>query len=179
MVRPAPFYSGSIPILSFRLLTKSASTHWPIRWHSCIGFAANWRRGRVAFVRRFRRKPFGRAEVFGASKEAGVGFREKPYTTTRAEAALALDCEELERSTRYFSADASHQLKSPGHRSSRWHRSFAVARRFKQEIYEELSALLHHDASFDRVIDELLLLSRHGRGHLQIASTPVNLSQGS
>jgi signal transduction histidine kinase len=48
---------------------------------------------------------------------------------------------------------------------------------FKPQIYEELSALLHQTHRLTGVIDDLLLLSRMDAGHLQIASTPVNLSQ--
>src|SRR5437899_12343980 len=48
---------------------------------------------------------------------------------------------------------------------------------FKPEVYEELSTLLHQTRRLTGVIDDLLLLSRMDAGHLQIASTPVNLSQ--
>ncbi len=94
----------------------------------------------------------------------------------RAEAALASTAEELERSTRY-SADASHQLKSPVTVLRVGIESLLSREDFKQEIYEELSALLHQTHRLTGVIDELLLLSRMDAGHLQIASTPVNLSQ--
>jgi signal transduction histidine kinase len=94
----------------------------------------------------------------------------------RAEAALASTAEELERSTRY-SADASHQLKSPVTVLRIGIESLLSREDFKQEIYEELSALLHQTHRLTGVIDELLLLSRMDPGHLQIASTPVNLSQ--
>jgi signal transduction histidine kinase len=94
----------------------------------------------------------------------------------RAEAALASTAEELERSTRY-SADASHQLKSPVTVLRIGIELLLSREDFKQEIYEELSALLHQTHRLTGVIDELLLLSRMDAGHLQIASTPVNLSQ--
>ncbi len=84
--------------------------------------------------------------------------------------------EELERSTRY-SADASHQLKSPVTVLRVAIESLLAREDFKPEVYEELSALLHQTHRFTGVIDELLLLSRMDAGHLQIASTPVNLSQ--
>jgi signal transduction histidine kinase len=48
---------------------------------------------------------------------------------------------------------------------------------FKPEIYEELSALLHQTHRLTGVIDDLLLLSRMDAGHLQIASTPIDLSK--
>src|SRR5207247_9003587 len=94
----------------------------------------------------------------------------------RAEAALSSTAEELERSTRY-SADASHQLKSPVTVFRLGLESLLAREDFKPEVYEELSALLHQTHRLTGVIDDLLLLSRMDAGHLQIASAPVNLSQ--
>jgi signal transduction histidine kinase len=94
----------------------------------------------------------------------------------RAEAALASTAEELERSTRY-SADASHQLKSPMTVLRIGLESLLGREGFKPDVYEELSTLLHQTRRLTGVIDDLLLLSRMDAGHVQIASTPVNLSQ--
>jgi signal transduction histidine kinase len=94
----------------------------------------------------------------------------------RAEAALASTAQELERSTRY-SADASHQLKSPVTVLRVGLEALLEREGFKPEIYEQLSALLHQTHRLTGVIDDLLLLSRMDAGHLRIASTPVNLSQ--
>jgi signal transduction histidine kinase len=94
----------------------------------------------------------------------------------RAEAALASTTEELQRSTRY-SADASHQLKSPMTILRIGLESLLEREGFKPEVYEELSTLLHQTRRLTGVIDDLLLLSRMDAGHLQIASIPVNLSE--
>jgi len=94
----------------------------------------------------------------------------------RAEAALASTTQELERSARY-SADASHQLKSPVTVLRIGLETLLTREGFKPEVYEELSALLHQTHRLTGVIDDLLLLSRMDAGHLQIASAPVNLSQ--
>src|SRR6266403_35571 len=94
----------------------------------------------------------------------------------RAEAALISTSEKLKRSTRY-SADASHQLKSPLTVLRAGLEGLLTRDDFKPEIYEELSALLHHTHRLTGVIDDLLLLSRMDAGHLQIDSQPVNLSQ--
>jgi signal transduction histidine kinase len=94
----------------------------------------------------------------------------------RAEAALASTAEELERSARY-SADASHQLKSPVTVLRVGLESLLAREDFKPDVYEELSAILHQTHRLTCVIDDLLLLSRMDAGHLQIACTPVNLSQ--
>jgi len=109
-------------------------------------------------------------------KKLALDSEENRTQRKRAEAALASTAEELERSTRY-SADASHQLKSPVTVFRIGLESLMAREGFKPEIYEELSALLHQTHRLTGVIDDLLLLSRMDAGHLQIASTPVDLSQ--
>src|SRR5437899_3673786 len=94
----------------------------------------------------------------------------------RAEAALASTSEKLKRSTRY-SADASHQLKSPVTLLRAGLEGLLAREDFRREIYEELSALLHQTHRLSGVIDDLLLLSRMDEGHLELESEPVNLSQ--
>ncbi len=109
-------------------------------------------------------------------KKLALDSEENRARRKRAEAALASTAEELERSTRY-SADASHQLKSPVTVFRIGLESLMAREGFKPEIYEELSALLHQTHRLTGVIDDLLLLSRMDAGHLQIASTPVDLSR--
>lgn len=109
-------------------------------------------------------------------KKLALDSEEDRAQRKRAEAALASTAEELERSTRY-SADASHQLKSPVTVFRLGLESLLAREDFKPEVYEELSALLHQTHRLTGVIDDLLLLSRMDAGHLQIASTPINLSQ--
>jgi signal transduction histidine kinase len=109
-------------------------------------------------------------------KKLALDSEEDRAQRKRAEAALALRAEELERSTRY-SADASHQLKSPVTVVRVGLESLLAREDFKPDVYEELSAILHQTHRLTCVIDDLLLLSRMDAGHLQIACTPVNLSQ--
>src|SRR6266705_2809648 len=109
-------------------------------------------------------------------KKMALDSEENRAERERAEAALATTAEELERSTRY-SADASHQLKSPLTVLRIGLESLLEREGFKPEIYEELSTLLHQTRRLTGVIEDLLLLSRLDAGHLQIASTPVNLSK--
>jgi len=82
----------------------------------------------------------------------------------------------LKRSTRY-SADASHQLKSPVTILRIGLETLLAREDFKPEVYEELSSLIHQTHRLAGVIDDLLLLSRMEAGHLEIASESVNLSQ--
>ena len=109
-------------------------------------------------------------------KKLALVSEENRAQRKRAEAALASTAQELERSTRY-SADASHQLKSPVTVFRLGLEALLAREDFKPEVYEQLSALLHQTHRLTGVIDDLLLLSRMDAGHLQIASTPVNLSQ--
>jgi signal transduction histidine kinase len=109
-------------------------------------------------------------------KKLALDSEENRAQRKRAEAALASTAEELERSTRY-SADASHQLKSPVTVFRLGLESLLAREDLKPEVYEELSALLHQTHRLTGVIDDLLLLSRMDAGHLEIASTPVDLSQ--
>jgi signal transduction histidine kinase len=94
----------------------------------------------------------------------------------RAEAALITTSEKLKRSTRY-SADASHQLKSPLTVLRAGLEALLAREGFNAETYEELSTLLHHTHRLNGVIEDLLLLSRMDAGHLQIDFEPINLSQ--
>src|SRR5438046_3279292 len=109
-------------------------------------------------------------------KKLALDSEENRAKRRRAEAALASTAEELERSTRY-SADASHQLKSPVTVFRLGLEALLAREDFKPAIYEELSVLLHQTHRLTGVIEDLLLLSRMDAGHLQIASAPVNLSQ--
>jgi len=109
-------------------------------------------------------------------KKLALDSQENRAQRQRAEAALASTAEELERSTRY-SADASHQLKSPVTVLRVGIESLLAREDFRPEVYEELSGLLHQTHRLTGVIDDLLLLSRMDAGHLQIASTPVNLTK--
>src|SRR5204863_7897609 len=109
-------------------------------------------------------------------KRLALDSEENRTQRKRAEAALVTAAQELERSTRY-SADASHQLKSPVTVFRIGLESLLGREDFKPEVYEELSTLLHQTHRLTNVIEDLLLLSRVDAGHLQIASAPVNLSQ--
>jgi signal transduction histidine kinase len=94
----------------------------------------------------------------------------------QVEAELMSASEKLKRSTRY-SADASHQLKSPLTVLRAGLEALLTHEGFKPEIYEELSTLLHQTHRLSGVIEDLLLLARLDAGRLQLHSEPVNLSQ--
>src|SRR5215217_7783025 len=112
----------------------------------------------------------------GPVKKLALDSEENRAGRQRAEAELATTAQELERSSRY-SADASHQLKSPVTVLRVGLESLLSREDFKPDVYEDLSVLLHQTRRLTHVIDDLLLLSRMDAGHLQIASDPVDLSE--
>jgi signal transduction histidine kinase len=107
-------------------------------------------------------------------EQLAIDSEENRARRQRAEAALESTSEELERTARY-SADASHQLKSPVTVLRTGIESLLAREDFQPEVYEELSGLLHQTRRLTSVIDDLLLLSRMDAGHLKIDSQPVNL----
>jgi signal transduction histidine kinase len=94
----------------------------------------------------------------------------------RAEAALEVTSEELQRAAR-FSADASHQLKTPvavlraGLEELRAHAGS------RAELEGEVSSLIHQTYRLSSIIDDLLLLSRMDAGQLKLTFRTVNLSR--
>ena len=94
----------------------------------------------------------------------------------RAEAALETTSEELQRAAR-FSADASHQLKTPVAVLRAGIDELLARDDLSPKLYDQLSALLHQTYRITGVVDDLLLLSRMDAGRLQIQFRPVNLSE--
>jgi signal transduction histidine kinase len=105
-----------------------------------------------------------------------VASQEQQTQRRRAEAALKLTSQELQRAAR-FSADASHQLKTP----------VAVLRAGLEELLarpelshkenEEIAELIHQTYRLGSIIEDLLLLSRMDAGRLQLDLRPLQLNQ--
>lgn len=93
----------------------------------------------------------------------------------RAEAELLTTAEELQRSAR-FSADASHQLKSPITVLRAGLDSLLSRDGFPQEVYEEVSSLVHQTYRLTGVVEDLLLLSRMDAGKLRLSLKTVDLT---
>jgi signal transduction histidine kinase len=105
-----------------------------------------------------------------------VDSEENRARRKRVEAALASKHEELQRSTR-FSADASHQLKTPVTVLRAGIEELLSRENLEPAMYDELSALHHQTYRLTGVIDDLLLLSRMDAGRLKIEFSSVDLSQ--
>lgn len=93
----------------------------------------------------------------------------------RAEAALETTSQELQRSAR-FSADASHQLKTPVTVLRAGLEGLLAGEQLGAEARDEVSALVHQTFRLASVIEDLLLLSRMDAGRLQIQFTRLDLS---
>jgi signal transduction histidine kinase len=167
-LNPGSLFPPAYEISAYPLASWAAQLH---RLHWQIGVA-----GALLLLGGFVASHVVALRMSAPVKKLALDSEENRAERKRAEAALASTAEELERSTRY-SADASHQLKSPVTVLRIGLESLLEREGFKPEMYEELSTLLHQTRRLTGVIDDLLLLSRMDAGHLEIASAPVNLSQ--
>jgi signal transduction histidine kinase len=93
----------------------------------------------------------------------------------RAEAALETTSQELQRAAR-FSADASHQLKTPVTVLRAGLEGLLAGHELGPEAREEVAGLVHQTFRLASVIEDLLLLSRLDAGRLQIQFSRVNLT---
>lgn len=109
-------------------------------------------------------------------EELAHDSQEQRTRRVQAEAALKITSGELDRAAR-FSANASHQLKTP-----------VVVLRAGLEMLQargvhndaerqEIEMLIHQTYRISSVIEDLLLLSRMDAGHLKLTITAVNLSE--
>ncbi|MEY2525948.1 MAG: two-component system, OmpR family, sensor kinase [Verrucomicrobiota bacterium] len=166
-LNPDSLFPPAYEICIYPLAASMARLH-RLRWQISAAGALLLLGGLVA-------SNFIAARLSAPVEKLAVDSEKNRAQRKQAEAALASTSEELKRSTRY-SADASHQLKSPVTVLRAGVETLLAREDFKPEVYEELSALLHQTHRLTGVIDDLLLLSRMDAGHLQLESKPVNLS---
>jgi signal transduction histidine kinase len=104
-----------------------------------------------------------------------VDSKESREHLMKAEAALETTSLELQRSAR-FSADASHQLKTPVTVLRAGLEELLAGETLSPEAREEASRLVHQTFRLASVIEDLLLLSRMDAGRLKIQFNRLNLS---
>ncbi len=118
--------------------------------------------------------------AFGASRylaeRLAVPVEQLAVDSARTEAALETTSRELQRSAR-FSADASHQLKTPVTVLRAGLEELLADDQLSPETREELASLVHQTFRLTTVIEDLLLLSRMDAGRLRLKLAPVNLTQ--
>ncbi len=108
-------------------------------------------------------------------EKLAVDSEENRARRYRAEAALESASRDLERSAR-FSANASHQLKTPVAVLRSGLEELLAGEYLSPEAREEVSALVHQTFRLAGVIEDLLLLSRMDAGRLQIQFSPIDLT---
>lgn len=116
------------------------------------------------------------ARLAGPVRELAAVSAENRVLRERAEAALQIKSGELERTAR-FSADASHQLKTPVAVLRAGLDELLVRDEPSPEMREELSTLVHQTFRLSCIIEDLLLLSRLDSGRLQFSLSPVDLTR--
>lgn len=116
------------------------------------------------------------ARLAAPVQQLEITSEENKAERARAEAALQSTSQELQRTARY-SADASHQLKTPLTILRAGLESLLNQADFKPEVYDELGDLLHQTYRLTGVIDDLLLLARMDAGRLQLSGDRVNLNE--
>lgn len=109
-------------------------------------------------------------------EKLAVDSAENQAQRERAEAALESTSEELQRAAR-FSADASHQLKTPVTVLRAGLEELLAHEHLTPEECHEISTLIHQTYRLSGVIEDLLLLSRMDAGRLKIEVGAVDLTQ--
>lgn len=167
LLNPGSFYSPAYEVCVFSLtdlLLRQRQIRWQILSAGGLmllaGFAAShYFSGKLSV-------PVEKLAVDSETNRAG---REQ------AEAALELTSEELQRSVR-FSADASHQLKTPVAVMRAGLEELLARDNLTPELRQEVSDLIHQSFRLSGVVDDLLLLSRMDAGRLQLQFALLNLS---
>ena len=108
-------------------------------------------------------------------RELAAVSEENRVLRERAESALEITSEELQRTAR-FSADASHQLKTPVTVMRAGLDELLAREEISPAVREEISLLVHQTYRITSIIEDLLLLSRLDSGRLQPELSPVDLS---
>ena len=117
---------------------------------------------------------FASARLSAPVEQLAVDSEENRAQRARAEAALEHTAEELQRSAR-FSADASHQLKTPVTVLRAGLEELLARENLTPDECQQLAALVHQTYRLSSLIEDLLLLSRLDAGRLTLDFAPVDL----
>jgi len=132
--------------------------------------------GALLLLGAFFASDFISARLSAPVEKLAVDSEENRAQRERAETALQLTSEELQRSAR-FSADASHQLKTPVTVLRAGLEELLAGEKLTPATHEEISTLVHQTLRLTNLIEDLLLLSRMDAGRLHLEFSPVNLTQ--
>ena len=149
-------------------LTHLLARERKLRWEAAVACGVLLLGGIVA-------SHFLAARLSVPVEKLAVDSEENRTQRARAEAELEVTSEELQRSAR-FSADASHQLKTPVTVLRAGLEELLSQTNLSIEAREEILALVHQTYRLTGIVEDLLLLSRMDAGRLQIEFSRVDLS---
>lgn len=158
-----PAYDVSIFPLA-GLAARQEKLRWQILSVAALMLAAGFLASH--YLARKLSKPVEELAVDSARQKAG---------RQQAEAALEQTSVELQRSVR-FSADASHQLKTPVTVMRAGLEELLARDDLSPDLRREIDNLIHQSFRLTGVVDDLLLLSRMDAGRLILELGPVDLS---
>lgn len=176
--------AGAPNLVFFKLLNPASA--YPPAYEICVFPLTDWlvqqRRLRWQFVVAgcgLFVSALAVSRLFSGRLAAPVERLAKDSETNRlgrrqAEVALEATSEELQRSIR-FSADASHQLKTPVTVLRAGLEELLATENLPPLTREEISGLVHETFRLTSIIEDLLLLSRMDAGRLQIDFVAVDL----
>jgi signal transduction histidine kinase len=159
---PAAYEVGIFPLAG--LLARQTE----LRWKAVVA-------GALMLALGFGASFYISARLAAPVRQLAAVSAENRLLRSRAEAALEIKTSELERSIR-FSADASHQLKTPVAVLRSGLDELLAHDEISPEMREELSILVHQTFRLTSIIEDLLLLSRLDSGRVQLTLAPVNLT---
>jgi signal transduction histidine kinase len=131
--------------------------------------------GAILLLGAFAASEFASARLSVPVEKLEVDSAENRAQRERAEAALERTSKELQRSAR-FSADTSHQLKTPVTVLRAGLEELRARENLTRGAREEISALIHQTFRITSIIEDLLLLSQMDAGRLQINFSSVDLT---
>lgn len=117
---------------------------------------------------------FASSKLARPVEELAIASREERDHRISAQTALDSTSRDLERAAR-FSADASHQLKTPVAVIRAGLEELLVDTSLPPSLQDEVRSMIRQTGRLTRVIEDLLLLSRLDSGRLEIDLQPVDL----
>ncbi|MHA3772177.1 sensor histidine kinase [Verrucomicrobiota bacterium sgz303538] len=149
-------------------LAKSIARQRQLRWQIVAA-------GAMVLLAGLTASHFISTQLSAPVEKLAVDSAENRVQRERAEAALEVTSKELERSAR-FSADTSHQLKTPVTVLRAGLEALLSRENLPADVREEISVLIHQTFRLTSVIQDLLLLSRMDAGRLQLDLQEVDLT---
>ena len=167
-LNPGSLYPAASEVCIYPL-TDLLKRQQELRWQAAVACALLLLGGIVA-------SRFLAVRLAVPVEKLAVDSAEDRAKRRRAEAELEMTTEELQRAAR-FSADASHQLKTPVTVLRAGLEELLAGDTVTPHMREEIAALVHQTYRLTGIVEDLLLLSRMDAGRLKLDITPVDLSR--